>query len=176
MDEAAARLRIQVDSLPYELDTLERRIASLQIEKQALLREKDQASHARLEMLPKELADVEDEARAMRARWQNERDAIKAIQALKREAEDLRGEADRAEKLGNYDEAAKLKYGRLPQVEQKISGTQERLRDLQADRPLLKEEVDEDDIALVVSLWTGVPRVPHARKARKPSSSPWRTV
>lgn len=157
MDEAAARLRIQVDSLPYELDTLERRIASLQIEKQALLREKDQASRSRLEMLPKELANVEDEAKAVRARWQNERDAIKAIQTLKREAEDLRGEAERAEKLGNYDEAAKLKYGRLPQVEMEISGTQERLRDLQADRPLLKEEVDEEDIAIVVALWTGIP-------------------
>lgn len=157
VDEAAARLRIQVDSLPYELDTLQRRIASLQIERQALLREKDGASLARLETLPKELADVTSEAKAVRARWQNERDAIKAIQELRREAEDQRGEAERAEKLGNYEEAAKLKYGRLPQLEQKIADTQERLRNLQKDRPLLKEEVDEEDIALVVSLWTGIP-------------------
>ena len=157
VDEAAARLRIQVDSLPYELDTLQRRMASLEIEKQALLREKDEASRARLKALPKELAEVEGEAKSVRARWQNERDAIKAIQSLKREAEDLRGEAERAEKLGNYEEAAKLKYGRLPQVEKKISDTQERLNDLQKNRALLKEEVDEEDIATVVSAWTGIP-------------------
>ncbi len=157
VDEAAARLRIQVDSVPYELDTLERRMASLQIEKQALLKENDPAAMERLETLARELADVEGEAKAMRARWQNEREAIKAIQERKRDAEDLRGEAERAERVGNYDEAAKLKYGRLPQIEQDIESAQTRLKALQKERPLLKEEVDEEDIALVVSLWTGIP-------------------
>ncbi len=157
VDEAAARLRIQVDSVPYELDTLERRMASLQIEKQALLKENDPAAMERLETLARELADVEGEAKAMRARWQNEREAIKAIQERKRDAEDLRGEAERAERVGNYDEAAKLKYGRLPQIEQDIESAQKRLKALQKERPLLKEEVDEEDIALVVSLWTGIP-------------------
>ncbi len=157
VDEAAARLRIQVDSVPYELDTLERRMASLQIEKQALLKEKDPAAMERLQTLARELANVEDEAKAMRARWQNEREAIKMIQERKRDAEDLRGEAERAERVGNYDEAAKLKYGRLPQIEQEIQSAQKRLASIQKDRPLLKEEVDEEDIALVVSLWTGIP-------------------
>ncbi len=157
VDEAAARLRIQVDSMPYELDTLQRRIASLQIERQALLREKDAASMARLEAVAEELSGLEDEAKVVRTRWQAEREAIKSIQELKRDIEDLKGEADRAEKIGNYDEAAKLKYGRLPQAEESLKVAQERLVALQKDRPLLKEEVDEEDIAAVVSAWTGIP-------------------
>jgi ATP-dependent Clp protease ATP-binding subunit ClpB len=157
VDEAAARLRIQVDSLPYELDGLQRRIASLQIEKQALLRERDAASKARLGELENELASLEEEAKAMRTRWQAEREAIKKIQELKRDGEALRGEAERAEKVGNYDEAARLKYGRLPQIEASLQEAQERLKGLQKDRPLLKEEVEEEDIAEVVSAWTGIP-------------------
>ena len=157
VDEAAASLRIQVDSMPYELETLHRRIASLQIEKQALLREKDPASLARLEVVTGELSGLEDEAKVVRTRWQAEREAIKSIQELKRDIEDLKGEADRAEKVGNYDEAAKLKYGRLPQTEQSLKEAQERLVALQKDRPLLKEEVDEEDVATVVSAWTGIP-------------------
>ena len=157
VDEAAARLRIQVDSRPYALDTLERRIAGLQIEKQALVREKDAAAAARLRELDGELASLEEEARTMRARWNSEREAIKAIQEAKRELEALRGEADRAERVGNYDEAARLRYGRIPELEARASEQQERLRDLQKDHPLLKEDVDEEDIAQVVSAWTGIP-------------------
>jgi len=157
IDESAARLRIQVDSVPYELDTLERRMVGLQIEKQALIKEKDEASMTRLQVLAKELADLEGEAKAVRTRWKSEREAIKSIQELKRETEDLRGEAERAERVGNYDEAAKLKYGRQPELEEKLKGAQERLAAIQKDRPLLKEEVDEEDIALVVSQWTGIP-------------------
>jgi ATP-dependent Clp protease ATP-binding subunit ClpB len=157
VDEAAARLRMEVDSLPYELDTLERRIASLQIEKQALIREKDQASKARLAELERELPDLVDEARTMRARWQAEREAIKRIQEFKREAEEIKGEADRVERIGNYDEAARLRYGKIPEIEAELAQAQQRLQSLQRDRPLLKEEVEEEDIALVVSAWTGVP-------------------
>jgi ATP-dependent Clp protease ATP-binding subunit ClpB len=157
IDEAAARLRIQVDSLPYELDGLERRIASLQIERQALLREDDASSKKRIEEVQRDLARLEEEAHEMRARWQSERDAIKKIQELKRDAETLRSEAERAERQGSYEEAAKLKYGRIPQIQQTLFQTQERLKELQRDRPLLKEEVGEEDVAEVVSAWTGIP-------------------
>jgi ATP-dependent Clp protease ATP-binding subunit ClpB len=157
VDEAAARLRIQVDSLPYELDTLQRRIASLEIERQALKREKDIASAERLREAGAELAAVEEEAKALRARWQAEREAIKRIQAIKRDAEALRGEAERAERVGNYDEAAKLKYGKLPDLQREQGEVEERLKKLQNGQALLKEEVDEEDIAQVVSAWTGIP-------------------
>ncbi len=157
VDEAAARLRIQVDSRPYELDTLERQIASLQIEKQALLREHDAASRKRLKELDADLAGVENDAKAMRARWLSERDAIKKIQEVKRDIESMRAESERAERLGNYDEAAQIKYGRLPRLEEELARVQEKLTVLQKDRPLLKEEVDEEDIAQVVSAWTGIP-------------------
>ena len=157
VDEAAARLRIQVDSRTYELDTLERQIASLQIEKQALLREHDTASRKRLKELDAELADVENDAKAMRARWLSERDAIKKIQEIKRDLESMRAESERAERLGNYDEAAQVKYGRLPKLEEDLARVQEKLTALQKDQPLLKEEVDEEDIAQVVSAWTGIP-------------------
>jgi len=157
VDEAAARLRIQVDSRPYELDTLERRMSSLQIEKQALLRESDAAAKVRLKELESELADTEEKAKAMRARWQTERDAIKHIQQIKKDVEGIKNEAERAERLGNYDAAAQLKYGKLPQLQADLAQTQERLSTVQKDRPLLKEEVGEEDIAQVVSAWTGIP-------------------
>jgi len=157
VDEAAARLRIQVDSRPYELDTLERQIASLQIEKQALLREHDAASRKRLKALDGELADLESDAKVMRARWLSERDAIKKIQSVKRDMEAMRGESERAERLGNYDEAAQIKYGRLPKLQEELAQVQEKLAAIQKDQPLLKEEVDEEDIAQVVSAWTGIP-------------------
>ncbi|MEJ2420866.1 MAG: ATP-dependent chaperone ClpB [Acidobacteriota bacterium] len=158
IDEAAARLRIQVDSLPYELDTLERNISSLQIEKQALLREKDKpATQKRLKELEKELAAVKEEADAMRARWQSERDAIKKIQETKRDLESYRGEADRAERAGNFDHAAQLKYGKIPELEGTLAKAKDHLEDLQAGQALLKEEVDEEDVAVVVSSWSGIP-------------------
>ena len=158
MDEAAARLRIQVDSMPYALDTLERRLSSLQIEKQALLREKEQPHAAsRLAELEAELAAAREGAAATRARWQAERDAIKTIQEQRRDLEALRGEAERAERAGDYEAAAQLKYGKLPELERRVQETQARLAALQKDQALLKEEVDEEDIALVVSAWTGIP-------------------
>ncbi len=158
VDEAAARLRIQVDSMPYELDTLERKISSLQIEKQALLREKASgATKARLKEIDEALATLRSDAAGTRARWQAERDAIKAIQEIKREAEALRGEAERAERIGNYEAAAKLKYGRLPELDKKLGEAQARMAEMQKGHALLKEEVDEEDIAQVVSSWTSIP-------------------
>jgi ATP-dependent Clp protease ATP-binding subunit ClpB len=157
VDEAAARLRIQVDSRPYELDTLERKMGSLQIERQALKRERDEGSRARLKELEGELGDLEEQAKAMRARWQAERDTIKRIQEYKRDLEGLKSEAERAERLGNYDAASKLKYGRLPELQAELDQCQTQLASIQKDRPLLKEEVGEEDIAQVVSAWTGIP-------------------
>lgn len=158
IDEAAARLRIQVDSMPYELDTLERKMSSLQIEKQALLREKGStATKARLKEIEGELSRLRSEADATRARWQAERGAIKAIQETKRDIEAIRGEAERAERIGNYEAAAKLKYGKLPELEKKLDAAQARMAEMQKGHSLLKEEVDEEDIAQVVSSWTSIP-------------------
>ncbi|MEW5764940.1 MAG: ATP-dependent chaperone ClpB [Acidobacteriota bacterium] len=157
VDESAARLRIQIDSRPYELDGVERRVASLQIEKQALTKESDPASLARLEEIEKELSGLEERGRALRARWQAERDAIREIQSIRKEIENLRGEAERAERIGNFDEAARLRYGRLPGAEARLREVQERLRGSQKGSPLLKEEVEEEDVAQVVSAWTGIP-------------------
>ncbi len=158
VDEAAARLRIQVDSMPYELDTLERKMSSLQIEKQALLREKaSDATKARLKEIEGELSRLRSEADATRARWQAERGAIKAIQEIKRDIEAIRTEAERVERIGNYEEAAKLKYGKLPELEKKLAEAQARMAEMQKGHSLLKEEVDEEDIAQVVSSWTSIP-------------------
>lgn len=157
VDEAAARLRIQADSRPYELDGLERRIASLQIEKQAQLREDDEVARKRVVELDAELGKLEEEAKTMRARWQSERDAIKEIQAIQRETESVKSEADQAEKLSNFDEAAKLRYGRLPKLKVDLEEHRERLKALQKGRPLIKEDVEAEDIAQVVSAWTGIP-------------------
>ncbi len=157
VDEASARLRIQVDSRPYELDSLERKISALQIEKQALLKEDDEQARAGLAKIGPALASLEEEAGTMRLRWQSERDAIKKIQEVKRDIEIFTGEAERAEKVGNYDEAARLKYGKLPLLHGKLVDLQERLSVVQKDHPLLKEEVGEEDIAQVVSSWTGIP-------------------
>jgi len=157
IDEASARLRIQVDSLPYELDTLERKLSSLEIERQALRREGDDASKERLPEVERERVEIEEEARALRARWQAERDAIKRLQELKRDAEGLRTEADRAEREGKYEDAARIRYDSLPKMEQEKAGIEERLAEIQKGQALLKEEVDEEDIASVVSSWTGIP-------------------
>jgi len=158
VDEAAARLRIQVDSQPYELDGLQRKASSLEIEKQALLREKgDAAAKTRLAALEGELAAVREAAAATRVRWEAEREAIQSIQASKRDLESLRGEAERAERASNFEAAATLKYGRIPELERALATAQTRLASLHEGQALLKEEVDEEDIAQVVSAWTGIP-------------------
>jgi len=157
IDEASARLRIQVDSLPYELDTLLRSQASLEIEREALKREKDPASRERLAEVERERQEVSEEADALRARWQAERDIIKRVQELKRDGESLRNEADRAERAGSYDEAARIRYGTLPEIQREQSEAESRLAEIQKGQALLKEEVDEEDVAQVVSSWTGIP-------------------
>ncbi|NOY86365.1 MAG: ATP-dependent chaperone ClpB [Deltaproteobacteria bacterium] len=157
MDEAASRLRIEIDSLPQEIDEVERKIVQLQIEKEALKKEKDPGSRDRLKKIEKELADLSEKGSAMKAHWQQEKDTIQTIRSLKEELEQVRNEAQRAEREGNLEAAAELKYGRLPRVQEALAEANRKLQELQSIQRMLKEEVDSDDIAEIVSRWTGIP-------------------
>jgi ATP-dependent Clp protease ATP-binding subunit ClpB len=157
VDEAASRLRIEIDSLPTELDVVEREVRRLEIEREALRKEKDDASRGRLEALERELADLQERAAAMRQRWQQEKGALTAIRDAKERIEQVRHEAERAERMADFGRAAELTYGQLGELQRTLDQSQAQLRDMQGDRPLLKEEVDDQDIAQVVSRWTGVP-------------------
>jgi ATP-dependent Clp protease ATP-binding subunit ClpB len=157
VDEAASRLRIEIDSLPQEIDEVERKIVQLQIEKEALKKEKDPGSKERLGKIEKELADLSERSASMKARWQMEKEAIQAIRSLKEQVEQAKYEAQKAEQEGSLELAAELKYGKLPQLTQQLEETNSRLMDLQSEQRMLKEEVDSEDIADIVSKWTGVP-------------------
>ncbi|MDE3064574.1 MAG: AAA family ATPase [Acidobacteriota bacterium] len=157
MDEAASRLRIEIDSMPTELDVVIRRIRQLEIEKMALENETDAASRERLSRLEEELADQGERRDALAARWQAEKQAIERIRSAKGEYEDKRGEAERLERAGDLAGASALRYGTLPEIERTIERATEELGVLQRDGAFLKEEVDAEDIAEVVSRWTGVP-------------------
>jgi ATP-dependent Clp protease ATP-binding subunit ClpB len=157
IDEAASRLRIEIDSMPVEIDQVERRIRQLEIERAALQKETDAASKERLEKLEQELADLNERSSAMKAHWQQEKDSIDRIRALKSEMESVRGEAERAERDGDLERAAELRYGRQVQLQKDLDAANEALADLQSDQKMLKEEVDEEDVAEVVSKWTGIP-------------------
>jgi ATP-dependent Clp protease ATP-binding subunit ClpB len=157
MDESASRLRIEIDSMPDEIDELERRRRQLEIEQQALGRESDAASASRLDTIERELADIGEELDRLHAHWQLEKDAIGAIRSTKQEIEDVRADAERAERAGDLSKAAELRYGALPELEQGLETQQTQLETLQSAMQMLKEEVDEEDVAAVVSRWTGVP-------------------
>ncbi|NWJ45371.1 MAG: ATP-dependent chaperone ClpB [Chloroflexi bacterium] len=157
VDEAASKIRIEIDSMPVELDEIERRITQLEIEREALRKEKDAASKERLENIERELADQKETAGGMRARWQQEKEQIVAVSSLKERLESIRLEAEKAERSADYERAAQLRYGQLVQLENELKGKEEKLEELQKQGMLLKEEVDEEDIAEVVSRWTGVP-------------------
>jgi len=157
VDEAAARLRMEIDSMPAELDELERRIMQLEIEREALRKEKDKASRERLERLDKELADLKEDRSGLAAHWQQEKDAIQSIRKLKEEQDGLRTAIERAQREGDYQKASELQYGRVPKLEQEIKEQETKLAQLQKDKRMLKEEVDEEDIAEVVSKWTHIP-------------------
>jgi ATP-dependent Clp protease ATP-binding subunit ClpB len=154
MDEAASKLRIEIDSLPTEIDVVERRIRQLEMEQVALSKETDAASVERHDQLEAELADLNEQSAAMKAHWQNEKDAIGRIQVLKEQHETLRQQVERET---NLERAAEIRYGELPEVEKQIEDASAALALLQAEKTMLKEEVDESDIAEVVSRWTGVP-------------------
>ena len=157
MDEAASKLRMEIDSMPAELDELTRRIMQLEIEREALRKEKDAGSKDRLGKLEKELADLKEERDRMAAHWQAEKDAIQRSRKLKEELEQLRLEIDRVQRSGDYAKASELQYGRLPDLEKQIKEEEVRLADLQKSQKMLKEEVDEEDIAGIVSRWTHIP-------------------
>jgi ATP-dependent Clp protease ATP-binding subunit ClpB len=157
VDEAASSLRIEIDSVPTEIDVVERRIRGLEIERVALAKETDETSRERLASLDEELANLQEQADSMRAHWQAEKDAIVHIQELKERAEQLRAEAERCERDGDLSRASEITYGHLPVLEREVDAATAQLAELQSERKMLKEEVDEEDIAGVVSRWTGVP-------------------
>src|SRR6202158_3305007 len=155
MDEAAARLKMQVDSKPVEIDEVERLVRRLEIEEMALEKEEDAASKERLEKLRAELADKKEKLAELTTRWQNEKNALDVVRELKEQLETLRGEADRAERDGDLAKAAELRYGRIPEVEKKLDAALPTAK--AREDVMLKEEVGPDDIADVVSAWTGIP-------------------
>ena len=157
VDEAAAKLRMEIDSMPAELDELERRIMQLEIEREALRKETDRPSKERLERLEKELADLKEDRNRLASHWQQEKEAIQRSRKLKEDQEALRQDIERAQRAGDYTRASELQYGRAPEIERQIKAEEERLAALQHDHRMLKEEVDEEDIAQIVSKWTHIP-------------------
>ncbi len=157
IDEAAASLRMQIDSLPTEIDEVERRIMQLEIERQAMLKETDAHSVERRKQIEKELAKLREESSASKARWQAEKEAISKIRKLKEQIEQLKAEAERYERSGELAKVAEIRYGKIAQAERELNAAQERFAAVQKDSPMLKEEVDEEDIAKLVSKWTGIP-------------------
>jgi ATP-dependent Clp protease ATP-binding subunit ClpB len=157
VDEAAAKLRMEIDSMPAELDEIERRIMQLEIEREALRKERDKASVERLARLEKELAALKEDRDRLVAHWQQEKDLIQAGRKLKEEMETVRQNVERAQRAGDYARASELQYGSVPRLEQQIKDAEAKLASLQAGQRMLKEEVDEEDIAEVISKWTHIP-------------------
>jgi ATP-dependent Clp protease ATP-binding subunit ClpB len=159
IDEAGSRLRMAIDSVPPEIDRLDRRLIQLQIERQALKKEKDPASKERLGKVQAEIASLEEENRAMKARWGDEKQAILGIRAIKEQLDQLQHEEEEAQREGRFDRAAELRFGRRPALERQLQEESERLREKQKEGSLLNEEVTDEDIAKVVAAWTGIPVV-----------------
>ena len=154
MDEAAAKLRMEVDSVPEELDEISRKIKQLEIEREAIKRENDKP---KLEQIGKELAELKEQENSYKAKWQSEKTLVNKIQQNKVEIENLKFEADKAEREGDYGRVAEIRYGKLQALNQEIEETQQKLHEMQGDKAMIKEEVDAEDIADVVSRWTGIP-------------------
>jgi len=157
IDEAASKLRIEIDSMPTEIDEIERKIKQLEIEAQALKKEKDKSSIERLEKIKKELSELKSQSDGMKAHWQKEKEAIKKIQSIKEEIEKTKIEAEQAEREANLQKAAELRYGKLLELDKRLNEENAKLAELQKDKKMLKEEVDDEDIAEVISKWTGIP-------------------
>jgi ATP-dependent Clp protease ATP-binding subunit ClpB len=157
IDEAGSRLRIEIDSLPQEIDEVERRIVQLEIERQALLKEPDGIARERRRVIESELAELREKSQGMKASWQAEKDVIEEIQGLRARIDELRVEADRATRTGELNRAAEINYGEIPGAEAEVEALAARLEELQKDHKFLKEEVEPDDIAAVVAEWTGIP-------------------
>ena len=157
IDEAAAGLRMEIDSLPTEIDGIERRIMQLEIERQALRKENDEHSRARLKEIERELSTLREQSNALKARWQTEKEAIGRIRKLKEQIEQLKVEEQKAERGGDLSRVAEIRYGKLAGAEKELKAAQEHLAKLQKDHPMLKEEVGEEEIAKIVAKWTGIP-------------------
>jgi ATP-dependent Clp protease ATP-binding subunit ClpB len=157
VDEAASRIRMEIDSLPTPIDQVERNLLKLQMEEQALRRETDKASKARLDELKREIADLLAQRDAMRAQWMREKELISEIRALQPQIEELRNEEERAKRRGDLGKAAEIHYGKIPEIEKKLAALRETLAQVQSKGSYLKEEVTDEDVAAVVSKWTGIP-------------------
>jgi ATP-dependent Clp protease ATP-binding subunit ClpB len=157
IDEGASRLRIEIDSLPQEIDVLEREIMQLEIEKQALSRETDKKAKERLGDIEKRIADLNEKSSAMKAKWQSEKEEIEKMRTAKEQLEEAKLQLEQARQAGDLETAAKLQYGKIPELDKLLSDEKARLAELQSDGVFLKEEVDEEDVAQVVAKWTGVP-------------------
>jgi ATP-dependent Clp protease ATP-binding subunit ClpB len=157
IDEAASRLRMEIDSKPAALDEVDRKIMQLEIEREALKKEKDKASKDRLEKLEKELADLKERSGALRAHWELEKNAITALQSIKQKIDATKIEIEQAERRSDLGEAARLRYGTARDLEKQLSEGEARLKELQKDQRMLKEEVEAEDVAEIVGKWTGIP-------------------
>ncbi|NIO48925.1 MAG: ATP-dependent chaperone ClpB [Candidatus Aminicenantes bacterium] len=157
IDEAASRIRIEIDSMPEEIDELERRIIQLEIEKQALKKEKDKSAKEKLDKLAENLANLKEQSSALKARWQREKELIDALNRLKERVDSLKIEEQNAERAGDLEKVAEIRYGKLIETENEIKKTAKKLSEIQKEGQMLKEEVDEEDVAQVVSKWTGIP-------------------
>ncbi len=157
IDEAAACIRIEIDSMPEEIDELERRIIQLEIERQALKKEKDKSAKDKLEKLTKDLANLKEETNALKSRWQREKELIDAMKRIKEKVDSLKIEEQNAERAGDLEKVAEIRYGKMIETEKEMKKTAEKLSEIQKKGKMLKEEVDEEDVAQVVSKWTGIP-------------------
>jgi ATP-dependent Clp protease ATP-binding subunit ClpB len=157
IDEAASRLRTEIDSKPQALDEIDRRVMQLEIEREALKKERDDASKERVQKLEKELADLREESNQLRARWDMEKTAIQSLQQTKEKIEQTRSEIEQAERRADLEQAARLRYGTMRELEKNLQAQEAKLKDLQKKGALLKEEVDAEDVAAIVSKWTGIP-------------------
>src|ERR1700731_3363737 len=157
VDEAAAGLRMEIDSLPTEIDEIERRIMQLEIERQALRKESDEHSRERLKQIDKDLGGLREQSNTLKAHWQTEKDAIGRIRKLKEQIEQLKADEQRYERTGDLSKVAEIRYGKLSAAEKELKAAQDRLGELQKDHPMLKEEVGEEEIAKIASKWTGIP-------------------
>ncbi len=157
IDEAASKLRIEIDSMPEELDSIERKVKQLEIEREALKREKDDASAKRLIELEQELGELNEERNQLKMHWELEKDKIQKIRSMKSEIENLKLEAEQQEREGNYGKVAEIRYGKIVELEKKLKEGTQQLSEIQKNKKMLKEEVDAEDIAEIVSKWTGIP-------------------
>jgi ATP-dependent Clp protease ATP-binding subunit ClpB len=157
VDEAASRVRVQIDSMPEELDQLERKRMQLEIEREALKKESDEASAVRRQEVEKEIAELRDSGGAMKARWENEKSAVARSRGLMERRDELRAEEQRAERAGNLERTAEIRYGELVEVEKELAAEQDRLAELQVSGSMISEEVTPEEIAEIVSKWTGIP-------------------